>query len=105
MHSLIICSRQIPDTFVRHTKHMKTPIEQILEGFEGITLYHFIPVFLVLIPVIILEVRRRRNPIRTSRTKVWVKGKGFQPTWTVDTRDKDAVAEIEGALGKSFLRK
>lgn len=84
---------------------MKTPVEQILEGFDDLQLMHFLPVLLILIPVIIYEFRRRRNPIKTSRKKVWIKGKGFQPTWSVDTRDEEAVAEIERALGKHFLRK
>ncbi len=84
---------------------MKTSIEQILEGFDGVELIHFVPVLLILVPVIIQGIRRHRNPVKTSRKKVWVKGKGFQPLWTIDTRNKDAVAGLENAYNKMIKRR
>jgi len=51
----------------------QSPIEQILSGFEGLELVHFIPVIIVFVLILLMGAHKNHG----RRRKTWVKGKGF----------------------------
>lgn len=80
-------------------RYMQTPIEQILSSFEGLTLWHFLPVLLVGVLVIIISILRRGKP----KSYTWSRERGLTPLLesVLTTGPPEKLKEAAAKLGLS----
>ena len=78
----------------------QSPIEQILSGFEGLELVHFIPVIIIFVLMLLMGAHKNHG----RRRKTWVKGKGFVSNYDVmaeklEKLSPEQQADIAAKLG------